>query len=64
MGEHGSFWPTVSNYRIVRFCNNVTYVTLKRSTYTSHILLSDIYLLFTQIMLRQLPFICVTMEIR
>ena len=35
----------------------VTYVTLKSSTYTSQILASDIYLLLTQIKLRQLSFI-------
>ena len=32
--------------------NNLTYVTLKSSTYTSQILASDIYLLFTQIKLK------------
>ena len=49
--ERDSFWPTVSNYRIMWFGNNVTYVTLKSSTYISQILASDIYLLFTQIQL-------------
>ena len=39
------------------FGNNITYVTLKSSTYTSQILASDIYLLFTQIKLRYLSFI-------
>ena len=46
VGKHGSFWPTVSNYRIVWFGNNVTHVTLKSYTYTSQILTSDICLLY------------------
>ena len=36
----------MSNYRIVRFGNNVMCVTLKSSTYTSQILANDIYLLY------------------
>ena len=48
--KHGSLWPAVFNFSFVWLSKNVSYVTLKKSTYILQILAStsDVYSLLTK----------------